>query len=403
MLDGSARCWGFNFRGQLGAGTPVHRGVPADVKGLTEGVVTMSAGLWYTCILTDDGNVRCMGFNDYGQLGDGTFTDRSEPVIVDGLDGNATAIGVGKFHACATMVGGGVKCWGHWSMCDYTKTPVDITGLESGVAAIGASEGHTCALMDSGGVKCWGDNLYSQLGIGGGETLEFSTVPTDVNGLTTGAMAIATGGYHACALVDNAPPGYGVKCWGHNAGAELGDGTFTNRDEPVDVNGLSGGVTAVAAGWGHTCALVASGKVKCWGEDAWGQLGLGTVTLRLTPVEVVAYTPLDINYTSGQPDSFFTLTGASLPSGTPVTVTVNGTILTDALTTTETGETLFVLDSTQADRGFYLVTTSANPGVQTAFILNEGIALRELESSGTMLVLPAGIAHDRFFYLPLMR
>jgi alpha-tubulin suppressor-like RCC1 family protein len=214
-----------------------------DVVGLGSGVAAIAAGGEHTCALTSGGGVKCWGANGAGQLGDGTTTWRS--------------------------------------------TPVDVVGLGSGVSAIAASGYHTCALASGGGVKCWGRNSYGQLGDG---TTTDRNTPVDVVGLANGAAAIAAGYWHTCALMDLTSGG-GVKCWGWNTSGQLGDGTTIQRSTPVNVVRLGSGVAAIATGWFHTCTLTTDGGVKCWGWDGYGQLGLGTITYRTTPVDVVVTSP----------------------------------------------------------------------------------------------------------------
>lgn len=147
---------------------------------------------------------------------------------------------------------------------------------------------HSCVLTANDGVKCWGDNYYGQLGDG---TMTNRTTPVNVSGLGSGVSAIAAGGSqasgsHTCALSSDG----GVKCWGRNTYGQLGDGTTTDRTAPVNVSGLGSGVSAIATGGLHACALTSAGAVKCWGYNSSGQLGDATTTIsRITPVFVTGY------------------------------------------------------------------------------------------------------------------
>jgi alpha-tubulin suppressor-like RCC1 family protein len=284
---GGGKCWGYNQSGQLGDGTTAYyRLTPADVSGLTTGVTAMATHGDHTCAATSSGGVKCWGRNEFGQLGDGTTWHSNIPVDVRGLTSGITAVAAGGFHTCAFTSAGGLKCWGnnqYGQLGDGTNTrrliPVDVSGLASGVTALATGYGHTCALTSGGGAKCWGDNEYGQLGEG---TNTRRLTPVDVSGLASGVTALATGYGHTCALTS----GGGVKCWGDNEYGQLGEGTNTRRLTPVDVSGLASGVTALAAGWDHTCVLISGGAVKCWGRNLTGSLGDGTDTDRNTPVDV---------------------------------------------------------------------------------------------------------------------
>ena len=158
---------------------------------------TVATGTGHSCTLTTAGGVKCWGFNNHGQLGDGTTTDR--------------------------------------------LTPVDVIGLASGVAAVAAGEHDTCALTTSGGLKFWGDGRFGKLG--NGSTSDRLT-PFDVAGLTSGVAAVFMGDHHTCALTTAG----GLKCWGQNSFGQVGDGTTTDRLTPVNVGGLATGVAAVSLG-----------------------------------------------------------------------------------------------------------------------------------------------------------
>jgi len=131
-------------------------------------------------------------------------------------------------------------------------TPTDVSGLASNVTAVAAGSVHTCVLTASGGVKCWGANYNGQVGDG---TTTHRSTPVNVSGLTSGVDAVVAKWGHACALTS----GGGVKCWGMNIYGQLGDGTTSDRSTPVDVLGLTSGVLAVAAGRWHTCAVTTAG------------------------------------------------------------------------------------------------------------------------------------------------
>lgn len=302
---GGVRCWGQNNNGQLGDGTTNGSSAPVDATGLVTGVRVIAAGAIHTCALTNSGGVKCWGHNGQGRLGDGTTTKRLTPVDVYGLTSGVSAISAGTWHTCALMNTGGVKCWG-WNgngqLGDGSQseqhTPVDVSGLASGVCAITAGHSHTCALMNTGAIKCWGENEYGQLGDG---TTAERYVPTDVSGLTNEMAAISAGGEHTCAISVASE----VQCWGNNSAGQLGNGTTTIAYTPVNVVGLSGSVSDIAAGYSHTCALIDSSTVKCWGENMSGQLG---VNPGWSPVDVSglgayanAYLPLIIQSSQSAP------------------------------------------------------------------------------------------------------
>jgi len=283
--SGGIKCWGYNKYGQLGDDTTTDRSTPVNVAGLYSGVSAVDVGFHHTCVLTTAGGVKCWGDNSGSQLGDGTAISHSTPVDVIGLANEIEAITTGSYHTCALTTAGGVKCWGQLGVGAPTfySTPVDVAGLTSGVSAVDAGTDHTCALTTAGGVKCWGYNSYGQLGDG---TTTDRPTPVDVVGLTSGVSAISAGIYFTCALTDVG----GVKCWGSNYYGQLGDDTSTNRSTPVDVLGMVSGTSAVTAGSDHTCALTTAGGVKCWGYNYYGQLGDGTASPRYTPVDVVGLT-----------------------------------------------------------------------------------------------------------------
>jgi alpha-tubulin suppressor-like RCC1 family protein len=284
--EGAAYCWGGGTSGQLGNGTLLSSTTPSAVSGLSSGVNFVVAGYQHTCALVTGGTVRCWGRNDTAQLGDGSITNRSLPVAVQGLT-NAIALGAGTYHTCAVTGAGGVKCWGsnnQGALGDGTTatrrtTPVDVVGV-TGAVAVSPGLSHTCALLANGRVQCWGLNAYGQLGNG---TLTGSSTRVDVVGITD-AVALVTGQYHTCVKTASGA----MKCWGRNDYGQIGNGGAANVSAPVTVSGLAGGVSSVLApsGGGSACAVLDSGGAKCWGYNGQGQLGTGDRLNRSLPADV---------------------------------------------------------------------------------------------------------------------
>jgi alpha-tubulin suppressor-like RCC1 family protein len=215
------------------------------------------------------------------------------PVAVSGLS-NATAIATGGDHTCALVADGTVRCWGandRGQLGDGTttnrSTPVAVQALRNAVA-ITAGLAHTCASLADGTVRCWGANDTGELG---DDTTTQQPLPDTVIGLTN-AGGTDGGGGHSCAIT-----AWTAACWGANDLGQLGDNTTTQRLSPVfpliiaSPQTGSKSVVQIAAGSGHSCALLFDGSLQCWGEGASGQLGGGTlITTQLKPVVVPSFT-----------------------------------------------------------------------------------------------------------------
>lgn len=285
VSDG-VKCWGRGSFGQLGDGTTMAKQpTPVNVVGLTSGVSAVVVGYHHACALVS-GGVKCWGYNANGQLGNGGLINQSTPVNVTGLSGEVSALTAGSQHTCALLKTGGVQCWGYnisGALGDGTLVrklnPVNVSGLTSGVTHISAGADFTCA-VHNGAAKCWGYNYYGSVGDG---TRSEKSYPTQVSGLTAGIFSIAAGDAHACAMMTSG----GLKCWGQGTQGQLGNNGYTYSLNPVNVVGLDAGVSRVSAGSSHTCALMNTGYLKCWGYNHYGQLGYtGAAQIQATPVAV---------------------------------------------------------------------------------------------------------------------
>ena len=279
--SGTVECWGGNFFGEVGDGTTTQRDSPVPVFGITD-ALQVTAGAYHTCARLPSGAMECWGRNDEGALGDGTTMDRTTPVPVSGMV-DATQASAGEYHTCALRSGGGVDCWGrndYGQVGDTTTTdrsaPVSVVGLSGTVVEIEGGGFHTCVRYASGTVECWGRNTHGQVGDGTTTSPRLSPVP--VTGLS-GVVELAAGQLHTCALLATG----GVACWGDNGAGQLGDGTNTDRSSPVAVSGITNAVALGSAGY-HNCATLATGDLACWGENWGGQLGDGTTSPQSTPV-----------------------------------------------------------------------------------------------------------------------
>ncbi len=236
--------------------------------------IAIAAGGAHACALLSTRTVECWGLNFSGQLGDGTTTDSPVPIAVAGPDG-VMSITTGYDDTCALLTDGTVECWGlneNGQLGDGTTidsaVPIAVRGVTNAIAFAGGDD-FACALIAGGTVRCWGDGSAGELGNG---VMTASPTPVAVSHLT-GATAIAQGSTasQACALLS----GGSARCWGLNAFGDLGSGLAASASAtPVAVSNLTGAIE-LASGSEHVCALLAGGGASCWGDNEWGQLGDG--------------------------------------------------------------------------------------------------------------------------------
>jgi alpha-tubulin suppressor-like RCC1 family protein len=300
LLDtGKVRCWGANAEGQLGYGHTRDIGddeAPAsagDVS-LDEPVTQVMAGSELTCALLASGRVRCWGGSPEGETGHGLhgriIGDDEVPTAFPVLELGAKVTQLGGAHGqpCALLDGGAVRCWGavagstadkHTPAAQHPVVALGVPAIRLG-PDIGVS--HTCAITAVGRLRCWGGGSYGEVGydfdarrvgVAPGELptpARLGDVPLAGDGRVIG---VALGGEHTCALLDTGR----VRCWGEGRFGVLGPGSPEHvlAKDAVEID-VGGRVVEIGAGAFYTCAVLDTGTVRCWGDNTDGQLGYGT-------------------------------------------------------------------------------------------------------------------------------
>jgi len=274
---------------------------------ITNNFSLIAVGGHHSCRVRTDpsGKVECWGSNSHGQLGDGSTTDSGTPVEVLGLE-DVVSITAGDLHTCAILADTTLRCWGDQSKgklgngqsaAGSVTTPASVLGvtgpvLLGNVRDVSAGAQHTCATLYAGAVYCWGSNLSGQLGVGQAPASLLESARPILLPTLGGVIHAKAGFNHSCALLATTE----VACWGANQNGGLGDGSSLMRTSPVYVRAQSGsvdiavGFREVSVGNLYSCARYLDHTVKCWGRNLQKQLGDGSTTNRYYPTTVSGLT-----------------------------------------------------------------------------------------------------------------
>src|SRR5512135_172425 len=349
-------CWGRNATGALGNGTTSNSTTPVPIT-MPPGVLfdSVSAGQDHACGLATTGAVFCWGGNAFGQLGNGGTSPQTTPTLVSASGVTFASVSAAAQFTCALTTGTNatIDCWGlnssgqlGTSIDAGTSTPnpapLEVTG--GPFRAVSATQGHACGILSGGAdgtVVCWGLNDAAQLGRGGGASPPFDQNPQAIFGSVR--YAGVSGGFRfACAIESGTTT---ADCWGLNDVGQLGTSTSsTVQSSPVAVNG---GLrfAQLSTGQGLACGVVSTGQGYCWGDNTFGQLGIGGGPTPVQPgpqavTGTLAFAAIDAGYfhacgvTTGNlawcwgraqdglnPDASALGNGATGVSGAPVEVT----------------------------------------------------------------------------------
>lgn len=259
--DGRVQCWG-DRAADAGAGA----GRAMDMPGFPADVIGLAGSTPALCALTGSGALWCQGFYP----GNGVSYAET-PVAPAGMGSDVVDVARGSSHVCVAKTDGSVWCWGYnyYGLGDGSTTnsnvPIQALPPSFGAAGVAAGGDHVCAWSQAGEARCWGYNYYGQLGHGvtGGS----EAAPVAVAGLT-GVQHMAASLSHTCALVEDGR----MYCWGNNDYSQLGDGTYTNSPVPVLAGNFVGiQIIAVFAGNAFTCAQFHTGQLACNGANYYRQ------------------------------------------------------------------------------------------------------------------------------------
>ncbi|MEM1007775.1 MAG: hypothetical protein AAGJ35_02105 [Myxococcota bacterium] len=295
---GRLKCWGENSAAQLGYNDMIRRDrVPAEQIDVGEqGVKQLALGERHSCVVLDDASLKCWGQSSYGQTGY-DVADQSvilKPLVrsVDLGGKKVKQLTAGFTHTCVLLSDETVRCWGTFYLQGQktylvarSKDAQSYTFSGKKVKQLRSGDQHICVLLEDHRVLCWGNNDRGQLGYGDRKSRK-QPVDTFVNMQGTKTMEVVAGVYHTCALSETGQ----LRCWGENAGGQLGVGDTVSRLKPdavIDLRWSTGRTMQVSAGMLHTCAVSQQGKLKCWGRNKEGQLGYGDARSRRRPDDVV--------------------------------------------------------------------------------------------------------------------
>ena len=358
--DETVWCWGDNGNGNLGDGSFLNQDHPVQAV-LGETATTISAGGATTCAELSDDRLKCWGKGNSGQIGNNAkLLSNGTPVYVSSVPGLFTVahLEIGAAHSCAISALGVAWCWGDYasgrlgtSVQSIALNPAATAYLGGTTSHVAAGGAHTCVLLVIGTVTCFGSNSTGQIGLTPGTAP--NPTPTAVT-LETMATHMSAGEEFTCVLLTTAA----VHCFGDNSAGQLGSGSIGSaRETPGAVAGLTGTVVDVLAGASHSCAVMSTGQVRCWGLNDQGQLGIGS---KVTAVQASAITSLNV-----VPTTTTTVAPITIAPTTTTTTTTVPTVEEPVTVTSTTAGPVSTTTSISTSTNTTSTTTPTEPTTST--------------------------------------